>query len=118
MIVAKVTTPVPMLTATGRKSPRHFTLHTETRCIAPDEQRRALKLSARKRPMFVILGLHPGFGTRFLAAACIALAFILATDTTSHAAWSHGSSGGRSHRASNAGSGSSSGKRSHHRASY
>ncbi len=118
MIVAEVTTPVPMRTATGRKSPRHFTLQTETRCIAPDEQRKALKMPARKRPMFRILGLHPGYGSRFLASVCIALAFILATGTASHAAWSHGSSGGRSHRASNAGDGSGSGKRSHHRKSY
>ena len=69
MLVAQVTTPVPMRTATGRKSPRHFTLETETRCIAPGEQRKALKMPARKRPMFRILGLHPGYGSRFLAAA-------------------------------------------------
>ena len=119
MIVAKVTTPVPMLTATGRKSPRHFTLVTETRCIAPSEPRNALKMRARKRPMFQILGLHPGYGTRFLAAACIALAFILAVAPASHAGWSHGNSGGsgRSHHARNAGS-SSGTTRSHHRKSY
>ena len=117
MIVAKVTTPVAMRTATGRKSPRHFTLETETRCLAPNEVRKALKIPDRKRPMFQILGLHPGYGSRFLAAACIALAFILAAPA-SHASWSHGSSVGRSHRASNAGDGSSSGKRSHHRKSY
>ena len=118
MIVAKVTTPVPMLTATGRKSPRHFTLVTETRCIAPSEPRNALKMSERKRPMFQILGLHPGYGTRFLAAACIALAFILAAPA-SHAGWSHGNSGGsgRSHHARNASS-SNGTTRSHHRKSY
>ena len=118
MIVAQVTTPVAMRTATGRKSPRHFTLHTETRCIAPDEQRKALKTPARKRPMFRILGLHPGYGSRFLAAACIALAFILAGAPASHAGWSHGSSGGggRSHYARSYSSGGT--HRSHHRKSY
>ena len=116
MLVAQVTTPVPMRTATGRKSPRHFTLETKTRCIAPGEQRKALKMPARKRPMFRILGLHPGYGSRFLAAACIALAFILAGAPASHAAWSHGSSGGggRSHHARSY-SGSSGTHRSHHK---
>ena len=120
MIVAKVTTPVAMRTATGRKSPRHFTLETETRCLAPNEMRKALKMPDRKRPMFQILGLHPGYGSRFLAAACIALAFILAAPA-SHASWSHGSSGNRSHHASSSSysSYSSSGThRSHHRKSY
>jgi len=119
MIVATVTTPVPMLTATGRKSPRHFTMQTETRCTTPKEMRNALKLSDHKRPMFKILGLHPGYGTRFLAAACIALAFILAVAPASHAGWSHGNSGGsgRSHHARNASS-SSGATRSHHRKSY
>ena len=116
MLVAQVTTPVPMRTATGRKSPRHFTLETETRCIAPGEQRKALKLPARKRPMFRILGLHPGYGSRFLAAACIALAFILAGAPASRAAWSHGNHGGsgRSHHARSY-SGSSGTHRSHHK---
>jgi len=118
MLVAQVTTPVPMRTATGRKSPRHFTLETETRCIAPGEQRKALKMPARKRPMFRILGLHPGYGSRFLAAACIALAFILAGAPASHAGWGHGSSGGggRSHHARSYSSGGT--HRSHHRKSY
>ena len=114
MLVAQVTTPVPMRTATGRKSPRHFTLETETRCIAPGEQRKALKMPARKRPMFRILGLHPGYGSRFLAAACIALAFILAGAPASRASWSHGSSGNRSHHASSSYS-SSGTHRSHHK---
>jgi hypothetical protein len=107
-----------MRTATGRKSPRHFTLETETRCIAPGEQRKALKMPARKRPMFRILGLHPGYGSRFLAAACIALAFILAGAPASHAGWSHGSSGGGggSHHARSYSSGGT--HRSHHRKSY
>ena len=117
MLVAQVTTPVPMRTATGRKSPRHFTLETKTRCIAPGEQRKALKMPARKRPMFRILGLHPGYGSRFLAAACIALAFILAGAPASHAGWSHGSSGGgRSDHARSYSSGGT--HRSHHRKSY
>ena len=118
MLVAQVTTPVPMRTATGRKSPRHFTLETKTRCIAPGEQRKALKMPARKRPMFRILGLHPGYGSRFLAAACIALAFILAGAPASHAAWSHGNhgNGGRSHHARSYSSGGT--HRSHHRKSY
>ena len=118
MLVAQVTTPVPMRTSTGRKSPRHFTLETETRCIAPGEQRKALKMPARKRPMFRILGLHPGYGSRFLAAACIALAFILAGAPASHAAWSHGNHGGsgRSHHARSYSSGGT--HRSHHRKSY
>ena len=118
MLVAQVTTPVPMRTATGRKSPRHFTLETETRCIAPGEQRKALKMPARKRPMFRILGLHPGYGSRFLAAACIALAFILAGAPASHASWSHGSSGNRSHHANSSSYSSSGTHRSHHRKSY
>ena len=119
MIVAKITTPVAMRTATGRKSPRHFTLETKTRCIARNEIRNSLKMPERKRPMFKILGLHPGYGSRFLAAACIALAFILAAPA-SHASWSHGSSGNRSHHASSSSySYSSSGThRSHHRKSY
>jgi len=118
MIVAKVTTPVAMRTATGRKSPRHFTQETETRCLAPNEMRKASKLPIRKRPMFQILGLHPGYGSRFLAAACIALAFILAAPA-SHASWSHGSSGNRSHHASGYSySSSSATHRSHHRKSY
>ena len=116
MIVAQVTSPVPMRTATGRKSPRHFTLETETRCLAPNEMRKALKMPDRKRPMFRILGLHPGYGSRFLAAACIALAFILAAPA-SRASWSHGSSGNRSHHASSSYS-SSGTHRSHHRKSY
>jgi hypothetical protein len=117
MIVAKVTTPVAMRTATGRKSPRHFTLETETRCLAPNEMRKALKMPDRKRSMFQILGLHPGYGSRFLAAACIALAFILAAPA-SHASWSHGSSGNRSHHASSSSYSSSGTHRSHHRKSY
>ena len=120
MIVAQVTTPVAMRTATGRKSPRHFTLETETRCIERNEIRNSLKMPARKRPMFKILGLHPGYGSRFLAAACIALAFILAAPA-SHASWSHRYSSGSSHHAYNAaGSSSSSGTphRSHHKKSY
>ena len=119
MIVAKVTTPVAMRTATGRKSPRHFTLETETRCIAPNEMRKALKMPDRKRPMFQILGLHPGYGSRFLAAACIALAFILAAPA-SHASWSHRYSSGSSHHAYNDAGSSSSGTphRSHHKKSY
>jgi hypothetical protein len=120
MIVAEVTTPVPMLTATGRKSPSRFTLTIEVRCIAPNEQRKALKTPARKRPVFRILGLHPGYGTRFLATVCMMLAFILATSSAGHATWSHDSSGsGRSHRDGSSGSSSSDGtKRSHHRKSY
>ena len=119
MIVAQVTTPVPMRTATGRKSPRHFTLETETRCIERNEIRNSLKMPERKRPMFKILGLHPGFGTRFLAAACIALAFILAAPV-SHASWSHRYSSGSSHHAYNDAGSSSSGTphRSHHKKSY
>jgi hypothetical protein len=119
MIVAKVTTPVAMRTATGRKSPRHFTLETETRCIERNEIRNSLKMPKRKRPMFKILGLHPGFGTRFLAAACIALAFILAAPA-SHASWSHRYSSGSSHHAYNDAGSSSSGTphRSHHKKSY
>jgi hypothetical protein len=118
MIVAQVTTPVPMRTATGRKSPRHFTQETETRCLAPNEMRKAFKLPMRKRPMFRILGLHPGYGSQFLAAACIALAFILAAPT-GHASWSHGSSGRTGHHAYNdAGSSSGTTHRSHHKKSY
>ena len=115
MIVAKVTTPVA--DADGHRPQITAPLHTGNRNALPRAQRDAqsAKLPVLKRPMFQILGLHPGYGSRFLAAACIVLAFILAAPT-SHAGWSHGSSGGsRSHHARSSSGGT---HRSHHRKSY
>ena len=57
MIIAEVTSYLPLRTKGGNKSRNRFETFIEIRATTTKEMRGALKIPAKRRPMFRILGL-------------------------------------------------------------
>ena len=92
-IIAEVITPTPARTASGRKSRSHLVEAVETRAVSRQEMRAALKIPARFRPRFRILGLS-GSALRLTALALLACALSAGTPAQARG---HRSSGGTHH---------------------